>query len=54
MKNNSSFKNLEDTIQYVLAKKEKCDSILTNDKKFFSPDIKVLTTKEICEHFGIK
>jgi len=54
MKNNSNFKDLEDTIQYVLAKKEKCDLILTNDKKFFSPDIKVLTAKEVCENFGIK
>ena len=35
MKNNSNFKDLEDTIQYVLAKKENCNLILTNDKKFF-------------------
>ena len=54
MKNNSNFKDLEDTIQYVLAKKENCNLILTNDKKFFSPDIKVLTAKEVCENLGIK
>ncbi|MEO2069613.1 MAG: PIN domain-containing protein [Desulfurobacteriaceae bacterium] len=54
MKSNSNFKDLEDTIQYVLAKKEKCDLILTNDKRFFSPDIKIFTAKEVCEDLGIK
>ena len=51
MRNNNNFKDLEDTIQYVLAKKENCDLILTNDKKFFSPDIETLTTKDFYEKF---
>ncbi len=45
--NNKSFKDLEDTIQYVLAKKERCDLILTNDKKFYSPDIQTVTTSQL-------
>ncbi len=46
MKENMNFKDLEDTLQYVLAKKEGCDLILTNDKNFYSPDIKTISTSE--------
>jgi len=46
MKKNFNFKDLEDTLQYVLAKKMGCDLILSNDKKFYSPDIEVLNTKD--------
>jgi len=38
------FKDLEDTLQYILAKEMKCDLILTNDKDFYSPDIKIAST----------
>ena len=41
-----NFKDLEDTLQYVLAKKEECDLILTNDKNFYTPDIKTISTSE--------
>ncbi len=54
MENDKNFKDLEDTIQYVLAKNEGCDLILTNDKDFYSPDIKVLTTEEFIKQFNIK
>ena len=49
MRNNPKFGDLEDTLQYVLAKKEGCDLILSNDKGFYSPDIEVLTTKQYLE-----
>ena len=49
MRNNPKFGDLEDTLQYVLAKKEYCDLILSNDKEFYSPDIEVLTTKQYLE-----
>ena len=42
MKENSKFKDFEDTIQYVLAKKVEADLIVTNDKGFYSPDIKLI------------
>ena len=41
-----NFKDLEDTLQYVLAKENECDLILSNDEDFYSPDIKVINTKE--------
>ena len=53
MRKDKGFKDLEDTIQYVLAKKKDCDWILTNDKGFFSPDIKVLSAQEACKKLGI-
>ena len=42
IKKNSKFKDFEDTIQYVLAKKVEADLIVTNDKGFYSPDIKLI------------
>lgn len=39
------FSDLEDTIQYVLAKKAECDLILSNDKRFISPDIELLSSE---------
>lgn len=44
MKNNPHYKDLEDTIQYIMAKKIGADLILSNDKGFVSDDIKLLTT----------
>jgi len=49
MKVNPKFKDLEDTIQYILAKKEDCDLIISNDKEFVSDEIELLTTKEFLE-----
>ena len=43
MQNNENFKDFEDTIQYELAKSIQADYIVTNDKKFYSPDIKLIT-----------
>ena len=45
MRANPNFKDLEDTIQYVLAKKEGCDLIISNDKGFYSEDIPVMSSK---------
>ena len=38
--------DLEDTIQYIMAKKEKCDLIISNDKNFVSKDIELMTSEE--------
>ena len=46
MLEDSDFKDLEDTIQYVMAKKEECDMIISNDKKFISKEIKLMSSKE--------
>ena len=46
MERNKKYSDLEDTIQYVMARKEKCDYIITNDKNFASGDVPVLSSKE--------
>ncbi len=48
MAEDQGFKDLEDTLVYVLAKKEKCDFILSNDGSFYSPDLLVISSEEIC------
>lgn len=49
MAQNSDFKDLEDTIQYILAKKAGCDCIISNDKNFLSPDIVLMNSTSFCE-----
>jgi predicted nucleic acid-binding protein len=49
MEKDKNFKDLEDTLQYVLAKENECDLILSNDNNFYSPDIKIINTKELSE-----
>jgi len=46
MKQNKNYKDLEDTIQYVMAKKSNCDLILSNDKGFVSEDVVLMSSKE--------
>jgi len=41
MRQNSSFKDFEDALQYHLAKKIGCEVIITNDKGFVSDGVKV-------------
>jgi len=38
------FNDYEDTLQYVCAKKIEADVIVTNDKKFISPEIQIVRT----------
>lgn len=53
MLEDTDYQDLEDTIQYIMAKKYKCDLILSNDKNFISKDIKLLTSQKFCEQQGI-
>ena len=46
MKSNKYFKDLEDTIQFVMAKKVGCDLILSNDKGFVSEGIDLMGSGE--------
>lgn len=39
--------DLEDILQYVCAKKEKCNLIISNDKKFYKGEIEVLSSNEV-------
>ncbi len=49
----SDYNDLEDTIQYILAKKHECDLIISNDKKFTSKEIELLSSELFCERVGI-
>ena len=50
MKNDTKHQDLEDTIQYIMAKKVSADLILTNDRSFVSEDIKMLTSKDFLRY----
>ena len=44
MSEDKSYKDMEDTIQYILALQEGCDVIITNDKKFHAKEIKLFSS----------
>ena len=46
MEKNKEFTDLEDTIQFVMARKERCDYIVTNDKGFYSHEVPLLSSVE--------
>ena len=49
MRENQNYKDLEDTIQYILAKKEGCDLIISNDSGFYAEEIPVMSSKSFIE-----
>lgn len=53
MLDDKDYTDLEDSIQYILAKKLKCDLIISNDKNFTSKDVKLLTSQQFCKEFKI-
>jgi predicted nucleic acid-binding protein len=53
MRQNSRFVDLEDTIQYVMAKKIDADLILSNDRHFVSDGIALMSTKDFCKEAEI-
>ncbi len=46
LKSNKNFTDLEDTIQYIMAKKASCDLILSNDKGFVSDGVDLMSSVE--------
>ena len=46
MKTNKNFKDLENTILYVMSKKAGCDLVLSNDKEFASDEIELMSSLE--------
>jgi hypothetical protein len=44
MEKNKEFTDLEDTIQFIMARKERCDYIITNDKRFYSHEVPLLSS----------
>ena len=49
MKNDTKYKDLEDTIQYIMAQKISADLILSNDKGFMSDKIEILSSQNFLE-----
>ncbi len=52
MLKDKGYQDLEDTLQYILAKKQNCDLIISNDKNFISKDIPLITSKEFYEQIN--
>jgi predicted nucleic acid-binding protein len=49
MLHDSDYKDLEDTVQYLLAtKKSKCDLIVSNDEIFVSKSLKLISSSDFC------
>jgi len=46
MEKNEAFSDLEDTIEFVMARKERCDCIVSNDKGFYSTDVPLVSSVE--------
>ena len=51
MQSDSDYVDLEDTIQYILAKKVACNLIISNDKNFIAKDIKCLSTTQFVNEY---
>ena len=51
MLEDNDYKDLEDTIQYIMAKKYECDMIISNDKNFVSKDINLMSSEKFCEKY---
>lgn len=45
MREDTKYADLEDTLQYVLAQKEQCDAIVSNDRGFVSDTIELLSSE---------
>ena len=43
--------DLEDNVQYISAKANACELILTNDQKFYSPDIVTFSSEEFINKY---
>jgi predicted nucleic acid-binding protein len=51
MREDIQYKDLEDTLQYVLAQKEKCDIIVSNDRGFVSKQIELLSSEAFIKKY---
>ena len=53
MLEDSDYRDLEDTVQYLLAKKSQCDLIVSNDENFISKDIKLISSSNFYYKFNL-
>ncbi len=53
MRENANYKDFEDTLEYILAKKQECELIISNDKDFFSEDLELFTSEKFVAKYII-
>ena len=51
MRKDRDYKDMEDTIQYILALQTACDVIVSNDKKFVSKEIPCMDSETFVKQF---
>ncbi len=51
MRNDTDYKDFEDSIQYILALNTQCDVIVTNDKNFVSKELECLNAESFVEKY---
>jgi predicted nucleic acid-binding protein len=51
MKEDKNYRDMEDTLQYLLAKKEQCDVIISNDRGFVSKQIELLSSQAFIKKY---
>ena len=53
MREDKKFSDLEDAIQYTLAQNTNCDIIISNDKKFYSPKLTLLSSSQFIKQYKL-
>jgi len=53
MLQDSDYKDLEDTVQYILAQKTQCDLIVSNDENFISKNLKLISSSDFCNEHNL-
>ena len=51
MREDESYKDFEDAIQYILALNTQCDVIVSNDKGFVAKDVDCMTSEQFMEKY---
>ena len=46
MRENPLYTDFENTLQYVLAKKQNCELIISNNKNFYSDDLALMSSED--------
>ena len=52
MRSDSAYKDLEDTVQYILALQTGCDVIVSNDRNFISKEIPCMDSETFVKKFS--
>ncbi len=53
MEADADYIDLEDTMQYILSRKNHCETIISNDKNFVAKDIWLTSSQDFCKDHGL-